>query len=408
MMKPNTEPLGQMDGTAAALTSPTRRRLLTILLCLLFIGAGGGGATYIFLSAPKAQKRVPAKVIPVVEVQRVEPEDRRVTLPAMGTVIPAREVVLRSRVSGEVVSLHPEFIEGGYITEGAAVLQIDPKDYQLALIQKQRAVTEAEYALKLEMGHQDVARREWDLLNEGKTGLPEDLELALRKPHLAKARADLEGVRAELKQAELDLERTVIRAPFNAIVRSKSVDLGSQVTPQDSLAELVGVDEYWIQISVAVDDLKWIAVPDRNETAGSPVRLVHRNGNERTGVVIKLLGDLETEGRMARLLVSVKDPLQREGSGKTGRPLLIGEYVRVEIEGSALSQVFRIPRAALRENDTIWVAGNDSTLEIRPVRSIWRDTQTVLLQKGLNPGDRVIVSDLAAPVAGMEIRVEAN
>jgi hypothetical protein len=86
--------------------------------------------------------------------------------------------------------------------------------------------------------------------------------------------------------------------------------------------------------------------------------------------------------------------------------LLIGEYVRVEIEGSELSQVFRIPRAALRDNDTIWVVTDDSTLDIRPAATIWRDTQTVFLGQGLNPGDRVIVSDLAAPVQGMKIQMK--
>ena len=136
------------------------------------------------------------------------------------------------------------------------------------------------------------------------------------------------------------------------------------------------------------------------------MRVVHRSGYERTGEVIELLGDLETEGRMARILATVKDPLGLKDSGQTTRPLLIGEYVRVEIEGSPLSQVFRIPRAALRENDTIWVMRDDSTLDIRPVTTIWRDTQTVFLDQGLNPGDRVIVSDLAAPVAGMKIEME--
>ena len=109
---------------------------------------------------------------------------------------------------------------------------------------------------------------------------------------------------------------------------------------------------------------------------------------------------------MARILAAVKDPLGLEDPDQSTRPLLIGEYVRVEIEGSPLSQVFRIPRVALRDNDTIWVVGDDSTLDIRPVKIIWRDTQTVFLDQGLDPGDRVIVSDLAAPVEGMKIQME--
>jgi hypothetical protein len=110
---------------------------------------------------------------------------------------------------------------------------------------------------------------------------------------------------------------------------------------------------------------------------------------------------------MARILAAVKNPLGlQDTTGKTIRPLLIGEYVRVEIEGPAVTQVFRIRRAALRDNDTVWVVADDSTLDIRSVRTLWRDKQTVFLKEGLNQGDQLIVSDLAAPVAGMKIQVE--
>jgi hypothetical protein len=134
--------------------------------------------------------------------------------------------------------------------------------------------------------------------------------------------------------------------------------------------------------------------------------VIHRSGYERTGEVIRLLGDLETEGRMARILAAVQDPLGFRDTGEIDRPLLIGEYVRVEIAGPLMTRVFRIPRIALRENDTIWVVGDDSTLDIRSVRTIWRNKQAVFLKEGLNPGEQLIVSDLAAPVAGMKIQAE--
>jgi multidrug efflux pump subunit AcrA (membrane-fusion protein) len=173
-------------------------------------------------------------------------------------------------------------------------------------------VTDAEYNLKLELGHQEVAKREWMLLNGGKPAKSSDVDLALRKPHLDKAKADLEAAKAELKQANLNLARTRIRAPFNAIVRTHNVEMGSQVSIQDPLAELVCTDEYWIKVSIPVDRLKWISTPRNATESGSAVRIYYRNGFERTGTVIKLFGDLETEGRMARILVSVEDPLSLE------------------------------------------------------------------------------------------------
>ncbi len=397
----------QIEGRTALLTSLKGRRLLNLFLSLLFIVLGLVVATYITHKAPKAQKRAPVKVIPVVEVQVVQPGDHRIMVPAMGTVVPAREVVLRAQVSGKVLSLHPEFIEGGHIKENDEILQIDPVDYQLTVTLAEAKVKDAESGLELAEEEANAAKEEWRLLYEGDANTNDKPPpLVAKEPQLAAAQARLKAEQAELKKAELDLKRTSVRAPFNGIVRTKSVEVGSLVTPQDPLAELVGVDEYWIQVSVPVDYLKWISVPNRKGKKGSQVRVVHQSGYERTGEVIELLGDLETEGRMARILAAIKDPLGLKDSGQTTRPLLIGEYVRVEIEGSPLSQVFRIPRLALRENDTIWVVGDDSTLDIRPVTPIWRDRQTVFLDQGLNPGDRVIVSDLAAPVVGMKIQLE--
>jgi RND family efflux transporter MFP subunit len=323
----------------------------------------------------------------------------------MGTVIPAREVVLKSRVSGEIIEIHPEFTEGGFLKKGMRIIQIDPKDYELALARKKSAVTDAEYALKLELGHQAVAKREWDLLNQGKPAQDMEKELALRQPHLDKVRADLVAAEADLKAAMLDLERTRILSPFNAMVRSKSVDLGSQTTSQEPLAELVGTDAYRIQVSLPVDRLQWIDVPVQADDSGSKARVIYGQGNECRGTVIRLMGDLATEGRMARILVEVADPLGLKASKQDRAPLLIGEYVRVEILGHKLDNVFQIPRTALRDNSTIWIVKENQSLEIRKVHPVWRDADVVLLQDGLKPGEQLIVSDLAAPVEGMAVRV---
>ena len=407
MEKPINETVNeQIEGRTAPQTSLKGKGLLHLLMSLLIIVLGLVVATYITHKAPKAQKRAPVKAVPVVEVQVVQPEDHRIMVPAMGTVVPAREVVLRAQVSGKVLALHPEFIEGGYIRENDEILKIDPVDYLLTVTLAEAKVKDAESGLELAEEEASAAKEEWRLLNDDANTNGKPPPLVAKEPQLAAAQARLKADQAELKKAELDLQRTSVRAPFNGIVRSKSVEVGSLVTPQDPLAELVGVDEYWIQVSVPVDYLKWISVPNRKRKKGSQVLVVHQSGYQRTGEVIELLGDLETEGRMARILAAVKDPLGLKESEETTRPLLIGEYVRVEIEGSPLSQVFRIPRIALRDNDTIWVVGDDSTLQIRPVTTIWRDTETVFLDQGLNPGDRVIVSDLAAPVEGMKIEME--
>lgn len=382
------------------------RRIIALLACLLILGIGIAGATYFKRTAPKAVKRPPVTMTPLVRVKRIYPGMHKVMVPAMGTVIPAREMILRARVSGEIVAIHPEFVEGSILDEGDEILRIEPADYQLKVVQKQSQVADATYALKLEMGYQDVAKREWELLKGSKPAKAIDIELALRKPHLEKARSDLAAAQAELDQAKLDLGRTKISAPFNAIIRTKSVEKGSYVSAQEQLAELVCTDEYRIKVSIQVGRLKWISIPKNAGEKGAEVRISYRNGSELSGTVIKLMSDLETEGRMARVLVCVKDPLGLRTTGRDQPPLIIGEYVSLEIEGRQLENIYNIPRAALRDNTSIWIAKDDGTLKIHDVNTVWRDAQTVLVRDGLRPGDRLITSDISAPVDGMSVKVE--
>jgi RND family efflux transporter MFP subunit len=387
---------------------PIGRRLRQGIIGLLIIAAGIGGAAYFKKTAPHADKRPPQTVAPLVEVTAVTPGSHQVVVSAMGTVIPARSLSLESRVTGEVIRMHPEFQTGGLLKAGEEVLQIDRQDYELAVIQAESAVVEAEYALQLEEGRQEIARREWAILNGDQPADALDKELALRRPHLRKAQADLAAARAHLKQARIDRERTRITIPFNAIVRSRNVEVGSQVTAQEKLADLVGTDAYWIEVSIPVDRLAWITIPRQTGETGAPTRVRNQNGYVVSGRVIRLLSDLESEGRMARLLVEVQNPLGRDPGETPHPPLILGEYVRVDIQGRVLDDVFRIPRTALRDNARIWLANENGTLEVRSVDPLWRDAEYVLLREGFAVGDRLITSDLTAAVDGMAIRLLAD
>ncbi|MCF8053136.1 MAG: efflux RND transporter periplasmic adaptor subunit [Desulfobacterales bacterium] len=382
------------------------KRMIRIFLALMIVGAGIAGAAYLNKTAPRTAKRPPAEWVPVVQVEPLRPAPYTVTVKAMGTVVPARRIVLRSRVLGQVDAGHPEFVEGGFLNRGERILQLEDADYRLALQQAKSRLVESQYALKLELGRQEVAKKEWALL-QGDWGTdPGDSDLALRKPHLEKAMADVAAAEASVEKAALDLARTRIEAPFNAMVLSRSVDLGSQVSPQEPLAELVGTDIYWVQASIPVDRLDWIRIPQHNEGSGSPAAIVYAVSHRIEGRVARLMGDLTSEGRMAQVLIEIEDPLRLKQSGGGVPPLLIGEYVRVEIEGRKLADVFVVPRTALRDNDTIWMFSEDSTLEIRKVSPIWRDAETVVLENKVQAGDRLVVSGLPAPVAGMKVRLE--
>jgi RND family efflux transporter MFP subunit len=399
-----------MDDQKKQSHEKVNKRPLTILvraaICIMLLAGGIAGATYFKNTAKKAKRRPPEKMIPLVQVKEVHPGEHQIIVPVMGSVVPARQVTLKSRVSGEITWIHPEFLEGGLFQARMEILRIDQTDYKLDIIQKESQVAEARYSLKLELGHQDVAKREWELLNEGKDSKELDAELALRKPHLEKARANLEAAEAGLKQAKDNLLRTRIKIPFNSIVRTKNVELGSQVTTQDHLAEMLGTDEYWIEASIPVDRLKWVSIPKNSHDTASLARVFYRGGSIREGRVVRLLSDLESQGRMARILISVKDPLGLKEQNREKPQMLIGEYVRVEIDGNKLDNVYSIPRTALRDDTRVWIVGENHSLDIREVETPWRDAQVVIIEKGLFPGEQIIMSDIPAPVDGMPIRVK--
>ncbi len=388
------------------------RGLAKYLLPVVVIIAGIMGAVHLVRTAPEAQRRPPEGSAALVQVQTVGKVSMNAIVQAQGTVMPSQEVLLQPRVSGEIVELSPKFVPGGRFKAGEFILQIDQKDYKLAVERTKSQVAQAEYDLKLEQGHQEIARREWELLDMKDQASELDFELALRKPHLLKANAALEAAKAALRETELNLDRTTIRAPFTCVVRSKNIDLGAQVTPQTQLGMLVGTDRYWVRAAVPVDHLQWVRFPDEKGEGASRATIRQELGTgtqgEWCGVVVQLLGDLEPQGRMARVLISVPDPLHLDDSSGRSLPMLIDAYVNVAIEGREVNDVVALPRATLREGRQVWIMNSEDKLEIRDVGIVWGNRDTVLVRSGLREGERLVVSDLPAPVEGMALALDED
>jgi len=395
------------DGMPNRNRASAPRRWLRILPPALVVLGGIVIAMMLVETAPKAKRDPAPTQARLVQVRPVTLGDTVADIEAMGTVVAAREVVLQPQVSGEVLQISDELVPGGRFRKGEELLRIDPADYELAVRQRQSELAQAESNLKIEQGKQAIARREFELLGQSDKG--EDNALMLRKPQLDSVRASLATARAALERAKLDLARTRIRAPFNAVVQSREVDTGTRVTPASKLATLIGTDRYWLELSVPVDQLQWMAIPGMGAVGpGSPVRIYNESawgaGAFRHGRIIRLAGDLEKEGRMARVLVAVDDPLALEPQNAGAPVLLLNSYVRAVVEGKTLHNVARVDRALLRGEDHVWVMGADGRLQIRRVTVVFRAPDSVLISKGLAAGDKLVVTDLSAPVAGMALR----
>jgi len=381
--------------------------IIKYILPIAIITAGGLSAWHLYKSKPKSKRKDHSKQGRIVEVISVERQDAPVTIEAQGTVVAAREVELKPQVAGKIIEMDPKIIPGGLFQEGQNLIRIEPDDYQLIVRQRQSDIANAQSYLQLEQGSQAIAKQEYDLL--GEEIAQSDRELVLRQPQLVSAQAALEAAQARLDQAKLDLKRTNITVPFNAIVKDKYVDLGAMVSQATTLVSLTGTDEYWVEVMVPENDLKWIQIPGRNGTEGSKVKIYNPSGwNDdvfREGQVLRLRSDLEEKGRRARLLISIRDPLCLTAENAEKEPLLIDSYVRVEIKGNILPSVVRLDRDLLRDGDNVWILTPEGTLSIRPVEVILSERDTVLIGKGIDPSDQIITTDLTAPVQGMSLRL---
>jgi len=374
--------------------------LLHVLLPLVILAAAVGFYQHQMNTRPQAQRRPADTQARRVTVQTVQRKTQPVILYAMGTVRPAKEVALSPEVSGVIVEMNPAVIPGGLVKQGQMLYRIDARDYEAVVQQRQSELAKAELALTLEQASQTVARQEYELL--GDIIDEQDRWLVLRKPQLESARQAVEAAKAALDNAQLDVQRCTVVAPFDAVIKSKHADLGAHVSPASPLAVLIGTTEYWVETLIPAEQIQWLRFADERQE-GSVARVYTAgSGQIRQGRLLRLLGQLEEAGRMAQVLVSVPDPL---GIDDPSAPrLLVGAYVRVEIEGLPLADAVVLPREYLHNGDNVWVMDAQDKLEIRPVQIGFRGRDVVYITDGLADGCRVVISDLAAPVAGMPLR----
>lgn len=381
--------------------------LLQLGLSLLVLGCSFALATYYLKTSPKAKPRKRTPRPPLVQVENVRFSSPNYTIEGMGTVIGSEEVDLTPRVSGEVISISDQLMPGGLFQQHSLLLQIDARDYELTLLQLKSELAKAQSDLDLEMGNQRIALKEFELL--GQQVSETEKKLMLRMPQLGIAKANLNGVKARLKKVELDLSRTSVAAPFNAVILEKKVAVGSRVTPSTMLAKLVGTDSFWVKITVPVDQLQWFTIPSNKAQDGSAVKIFPGSKvgphSYRSGKIIRLGAGLEQDGRMAQVYAEVKDPLCLLPANNKLPKLLLDSFVRAEIKGHQFSEIAVIAREQLRTDGAVWLLDENNRLEIRKVEVAASTRDKVYITSGLSASDRIITSQLASPVAGTGLRV---
>jgi len=375
--------------------------IVGVLIALVFIK---------FKKTPKQKE--PEILTPLVKIERLERRDIQMVIRGYGTVSPRVQVEIVPQVSGKVVWVNPQFKAGGFIRRGEQILKIDPRDYDLAVRQANSAVAEAQVKLDLERAEAKVARVEWQQINPDKEPTS---PLVFREPQIRQAQARLGSANAVLATANLNLERTQLTLPIDALVMSEKVDLGQYVMIGQSVGAAYGIESMEIEVPLEDKELAWFDIPDNavsvNGTEGSakgPIARVKADfaGAEHIwrGRVVRTTGQVDKTSRLISVVVEVPEPFKGSDSRP---PLLPGMFVEVLIDGNILKNAIAVPRDAMRNSNEVWVA-EDGQLHIQFLDIVRADKDFAYARSGLDDGDMIVISSLDTVIEGMRVRIQSE
>ncbi|MBB1320792.1 MULTISPECIES: efflux RND transporter periplasmic adaptor subunit [Shewanella] len=371
------------------------RRLSPLLIIAVF-----AAAAILLVSTKEAPEQKDEVIsVPIINVQTVTPQTLSLNLPSYGVVNPKYKTQLVTEVQGRLLSISANFVAGGVAKKGEQLAIIEPSDYEADLMQAEATLAQATAALNEEKARGEVAKIEF---KDFGNGLPP--ELGLRIPQLKKEQANVKYAEAALARAQRNLARTVIRAPFDGIIKARNVDLGQYVTLGTNLGELYDTSIAEIRLPLANEDLAYLESVDNPETAVTLTALLAGKQVTWQGEIVRSENVIDEQTRMVYLVAEIHDPYLRNHKTEGQLPLKYGSFVNAVITGRTVNDVVMLPRHVVR-NGQVAVVSADNIIEIRPVNIIRSDVDNIYIQGSFKANERVSTTSINSLNAGQKIKV---
>ncbi len=371
-----------------------RQLVIPTVILLLF----ALGATVLFATAPELKPDTPEPIATTVRIRPVTPETITLRVNSQGTVMPSMESQLIPEVSGRVVWMSPKLVPGGFFESGEALIRVEPQDYNNSRDRARASLVRAE----AEKEHAAFEHRRLQSLAERQLTSRSQLENSLRV--LRVAEASLTEARASYNQAQQDVGRTEIRAPFTGLVRSKDVDIGQFVSRGTSIASVYASDQVEIRLPISDRQLAYLNIPIGLRGAlpaqaqPNVVLSTEYAGQQVSwqGTIVRSEAAIDTSSRMVFLVARVEADDQPI-------PLSVGLFVNADIEGRQAEKVVVLPRTALRDNNQVLIVDKDQKLRFRNIKLLRLYQNDLLIEGGLEDGERVCVSPIQTAIDGMTV-----
>ena len=330
---------------------------------------------------------------------------------SQGTVQPRTSTILVSEVSGAVLHVAPQFEVGGTFDKGDVLIRLDAADYKVAKQRADAQLKSAKAQLLSEQARSAQAKKEWEM-----TGRPiKDAPLlALRTPFLAEAESRLLQAQAEVAQAELKIQRTVIRAPYAGMVSATQVDMGQYVTIGTRLGEIFAIDYAEIRLPMTDKQMSKLSFPkgsiSNHSFTHAKVELkAVVNGDKVSwpAVLVRSEGTIEQTSRAQYLVAQIVDPYNLNNQ-KNRQPLLMGTFVEATVSGKVIDAVYALPRYAMRSNQRIATVSAENRLKMIAVDYVYEDRNYYYVNSGLEGSVEVVTSGMGIMVDGMKVKPQST
>jgi len=337
----------------------------------------------------------------VVETLKIVPRNYQIKVNSYGTIQPQTQIMLVAQVSGQIMSVRPNFKPGGLFEVGEIIVTIDPRDYQANVSIAQAGLMDALQAEAQEIARVDQAKIDWERLGNANE---QATDLVLRKPQLQAAKARVLSAKASLTKAKLNLERTTVTAPFSGRILKQMADLGQVVSVGTKLAEVYATDLVEVRLPLRNADLQFISLPEDNNAKKLRVEFTSEFGGVNTwaGEIVRTEGAIDEVSRQLHVVAQINDPFGVIDT--TNRPLKVGEYVTAEIYGRKIPLALVIPSEAVYQNTYVYIVEED-ILQRKAIEIAWQNGTDTIVSAGLHAGDRLVTTPLGQISSGTGVRV---
>jgi membrane fusion protein, multidrug efflux system len=341
---------------------------------------------------------------PDVSIVAVKPQPRAMLRELPGRIAPTRVSEVRPRVSGIIVERL--FHQGSEVKAGDPLYRIDPRPFEVEVQSSEAALARAKAVL--EQAAQQ-AHRVATLFSQ--RAMPEaENEKAIAAQR--QAEADVEGRKADLARAKLNLDYATIRAPIGGIVGAALVSEGALVVQNDamSLATIQQLDPIYADFTQSVTELNHLRRAfesgelDRISPDTMKVRLLLDDSALYPLPGKLLFSDAKVDAQTGQVTLRGEFPNPK-------RELLPGMYVRVLIEQGIDTDAIAVPQQAIQRNggggSEVFVVKDDGRVAVQPVRTGSLQNGQWFVSEGLKAGDRVVVEGFQKFAAGDKVRPRA-